>query len=78
MIGQYLSNTNEKATVSILQNILELNKAQPLSVQGRKEERPDRTRAERGGNGDLGATKPTPTAAAPPSRAEPLSVAGPV
>ena len=24
--GQYLSNTNEKATVSILQNILELNK----------------------------------------------------
>ena len=27
MIGQYLSNTNEKATVSILQNILELNKA---------------------------------------------------
>ena len=28
MIGQYLSNTNEIATVSILQNILELNKAQ--------------------------------------------------
>ena len=28
MIGQYLSNTNEKATVSILQNILELNKPQ--------------------------------------------------
>jgi hypothetical protein len=27
MIGQYLSNTNEKATVPILQNILELNKA---------------------------------------------------
>ena len=27
MIGQYLSNTNEKATVSILQNILELNEA---------------------------------------------------
>jgi hypothetical protein len=27
MIGQYLSNTNEKAKVSILQNILELNKA---------------------------------------------------
>jgi len=27
MIGQYLSNTNEKATVLILQNILELNKA---------------------------------------------------
>ena len=27
MIGQYLSDTNEKATVSILQNILELNKA---------------------------------------------------
>jgi len=27
MIGQYLSNTNKKATVSILQNILELNKA---------------------------------------------------
>jgi len=24
MIGQYLSNINEKATVSILQNILEL------------------------------------------------------
>ena len=27
MIGQYLSNINEKATVLILQNILELNKA---------------------------------------------------
>ena len=27
MIGQYLSNTNERAIVSILQNILELNKA---------------------------------------------------
>ena len=27
MIGQYLSNTNERATVSILQNILELNQA---------------------------------------------------
>ena len=27
MIEQYLSNTNERATVSILQNILELNKA---------------------------------------------------
>ena len=27
MIGQYLSNTNKRATVSILQNILELNKA---------------------------------------------------
>jgi len=27
MIRQYLSNTNERATVSILQNILELNKA---------------------------------------------------
>jgi len=27
MIGQYLLNTNETATVSILQNILELNKA---------------------------------------------------
>jgi len=26
MIGQYLSNTNERATVSILENILELNK----------------------------------------------------
>jgi hypothetical protein len=31
MIGQYLSNTNEKYTVSILQNILELNKAIVLS-----------------------------------------------
>ena len=28
MIGQSLLNTNEKATMSILQNILELNKAQ--------------------------------------------------
>jgi len=28
MIGQYLSNTNEKAIVSILQNILELDKAE--------------------------------------------------
>ena len=27
MIGQYLSNTNKSATVSILQNFLELNKA---------------------------------------------------
>jgi len=27
MIGQYLSNTNESATVSISQNFLELNKA---------------------------------------------------
>ena len=27
MVGQYLSNTDERATVSILQNILELNKA---------------------------------------------------
>jgi len=27
MIGQYLSNTNEIATVSILQKFLELNKA---------------------------------------------------
>jgi len=27
MIGQYLSNTNKRATVLILQNILELNKA---------------------------------------------------
>jgi len=28
MIGQYLSNTNESATISIFQNFLELNKAQ--------------------------------------------------
>jgi len=28
MIGQYLSNTNENATVPVLQKILELNKAQ--------------------------------------------------
>jgi len=27
MIGQYLSNTNESATIPILQNFLELNKA---------------------------------------------------
>ena len=27
MIGQFLSNTNESATVSIFQNFLELNKA---------------------------------------------------
>ena len=32
MIGQYLSNTNEKATVSILQNILELNKGLTLTL----------------------------------------------
>jgi hypothetical protein len=31
MIGQYLSNTNEKTTVSILQNILELNKTHVLA-----------------------------------------------
>jgi len=30
MIGQYLSNTNESATVSILQNFSELNKAYSL------------------------------------------------
>jgi len=35
MIGQYLSNTNEKATVSILQNILELNKAREGGRRGR-------------------------------------------
>jgi len=28
MIGQYLSNTNESATVYILQKLLQLNKAQ--------------------------------------------------
>ena len=28
MIRQYLSNTNENATVPVLQNFLELNKAQ--------------------------------------------------
>jgi len=28
MIGQYLSNTNESATIPILQNFLELNKAE--------------------------------------------------
>ena len=28
MIGQYLSQTNESATVPVLQNFLELNKAQ--------------------------------------------------
>ena len=27
MIGQYLSNTNENATILILQNFLELNKS---------------------------------------------------
>jgi len=39
MIEQYLSNTNERATVSILQNILELNKAWvlPLWKTARKE-----------------------------------------
>ena len=31
MIGQYLSNTNENATVLILQNFLQLNKAQTAS-----------------------------------------------
>ena len=36
MIGQYLSNTNEKATVSILQNILELNKAHIWKMCGSK------------------------------------------
>ena len=30
MIGQYLSNTNENATVSILQKNLELNKAKDV------------------------------------------------
>jgi len=34
MIGQYLSNTNENATVSILQKNLELNKAYICSVDG--------------------------------------------
>jgi len=32
MIGQFLSNTNESATVLILQKILELNKAQAESA----------------------------------------------
>ena len=32
MIGQYLSNTNESATMSILQNFLELNKALGVSL----------------------------------------------
>jgi len=32
MIGQYLSNTNESATVPILQNLLELNKVQKLKT----------------------------------------------
>ena len=32
MIGQYLSNTNESAIVSILQKILELNKALAWSL----------------------------------------------
>ena len=38
MIGQYLSNTNEKVTVSILQNILKLNKARgsKSNVAGKK------------------------------------------
>jgi hypothetical protein len=31
MIGQYLSNTNESATVLIFQNFLELNKAVTLN-----------------------------------------------
>jgi len=39
MIGQYLSNTNERATVSVLQNILELNKAL-LKTFGERLERP--------------------------------------
>jgi len=33
MIGQYFSQTNENATVSVLQNILELNKALIKSTQ---------------------------------------------
>jgi len=41
MIRQYLSNTNEKTTVSILQNILELNKA--LDVVGRDADGRSRT-----------------------------------
>jgi hypothetical protein len=34
MIGQYLSNTNEIATVLILPKILELNKANPNATIG--------------------------------------------
>ena len=34
MIGQYLSNTNESATVSISQNFLELDKALERSEPG--------------------------------------------
>jgi len=30
MIGQYLSNTNEIGTIHILQNILQVNKAQKV------------------------------------------------
>jgi hypothetical protein len=33
MIGQYLSNTNESATISILQKKLELNKALTENIQ---------------------------------------------
>jgi len=32
MIGQYFSQTNESATVPVLQNILELNKASVLRI----------------------------------------------
>ena len=37
MIGQYLSNKNEKTTVSILQNILKLNKTQGPSTMRTKQ-----------------------------------------
>jgi len=39
MIGQYLLNTNEKATLSILQNILELNKAKGLPGRGWRQQK---------------------------------------
>jgi hypothetical protein len=36
MIGQYLSNTNEIDTIHILQNILQVNKAQASYVRAQE------------------------------------------
>ena len=43
MIGQYLSNTNESATISILQNFLELCLYSGLSERTRSKLSVDRT-----------------------------------
>ena len=81
MIRQYLSNTNEKTTVSILQNILELNKAsalaRPFRIRLRLTTRPRRRPPPKGAEQDVlphragaeHAAAPAALRAAPPRQA---------